>query len=685
MKRINRKSQRKPRQTSSRISDQAKIKEFLEENTPGVLGVLEAILEDAFQRLKHYGRADYSRDVATLRRRYVSEGLSFATKTLPTLYNEFLRYLETGKPSYTSFRCVGGAKHPAFLRQLFAMVSKCHDVDACTESMQCLYQLCHAFKKFRGPYRQSTLQKQLWSFVEDDISLRYIDFLSEVNYPILCEARKSVKDIFSGFDPEFDVDMFVPTPGPGATNTPTRKNVRYRPHVLYKQLDDVFPYEDWFYSHPWDVVTGSRRFRALRHIDMPSSRFKFVPKTYGKPRGICIEQLETQFLQQAIKRFMYSRLSTHPLTKGMVNFTDQTVNGKLALSSSSDKSYATLDMSAASDRVSRKLVRYLFKDCPELWRALDATSTRTIELPKEVGIDFIPDFPCAKFAPMGSATCFPTMALVHFVLIKAILTLSQLPHSLTREVYVYGDDIIIRTECVDAVYAYLPFFGMKFNTDKSYSHSWFRESCGVHAFKGVEITPEYFKYLPGVHSPRNVVLSLLSTEARLFRKGFKRTAALLRSQLLKVKCIKGFPLPYVRPKSPILGWIREDKDAPLNRHIGLKRRYNEDFHRFDVYCLVTSPSGDETTIDNDHEAYLRWFCDAGISGRSSSTKSYSYNVPLTPSERKLSAQRLALADHAQTCVSIHVDGKLERSAETVRDSSNDPPRIFATWYPESAL
>jgi hypothetical protein len=699
---------KKPRHSSRTSDESAKLKEFLS-GTGDVLRYLEAILSDAYDVLPSYRLADYNRDQATLRRRFSHEGLSFATQTLPNLFTDFLRYLETGKPSYPSFKLVKSGKHPVFLRQLFAMVCECQCDDACTQSMQCIYQLCHAFKKFRGPYKTSTLQKQLWSFVEDDVSLRYIDYFSDPLYPILLEARSYVKEIIGDMSPEFDVDLFVPVPGPGATNTPRRKNVRYRPHVLYDQLDEVFPYYEWYFSHPWDLVTDPKLYQSLRRVCAPSSRFKFVPKTYGKPRGICIEELETQHLQQALKRALYDRLESHPLTKGFVNFTEQSINRKLALEASGTKGFATLDMSAASDRVSRTLVRYLFHDCPDMLDALMATSTRTISLPEGM-IEFPTDLPCEKFAPMGSATCFPIMALVHFVLIKAILTLSRLPRTSIREIYVYGDDIIVRSECVDAIYAYLPFFGMKFNTEKSYSHSWFRESCGMHAYKGVEITPEYFKYIPSHHSPRNVVLSLLSTEARLFRKGFRHTAALLRSELFKVKCVQGYHFPYVTPKSPILGWIRDDGDAPTCRHIGLKRRYSKDapwscpwprplyehsydklnayqnhgHQRFEVRVLVARPLAEDLCIESDHEAYYRKLCEWGPNSvpaeRRVEDRSYvAYSSNLSDKEmvraRRNSAHRFALADHCKTSA----------SAKEVKDSQSDPPWIGYEWCPESAL
>jgi hypothetical protein len=674
---------KKPRHSARTLSEAANLKRFLEDQSD-VLLYLEAILLDAHQHLNHYRHADYSRDVATLRRRYESEGLSFATKTLPELWNCLTRSQESGKPSYPSFKLVRGGKHPVFLRQLFAMVCECHDDCACIEAARYLYQLCYAFKKFRGPYRTSTLQKQLWSFVETDIELRYIDFFSEPCYPILLKARQMVKEIFQGISPEFDPDLFVPRPGPGATNTPRRKNVRYRPHVLYKQLCDVFPPEDWNYSHPWDVVTGSAAFKELKAgmLDQPSSRFKFVPKTYGKPRGICIEELETQFLQQALKGAMYHVMESHPLTKGRVNFTRQDTNRELALSSSATGMFATLDMSAASDRVSRHLVRHLFHDCPDMLEALLATSTRNITLPEGM-IEFPSDLPAEKFAPMGSATCFPIMALVHFVLIRAILDLSTVPRSSARDVYVYGDDILVRTECVDAVYDYLPLFGMKFNTDKSFSRWHFRESCGMDALKGVAITPVYFKYIPKLNSPRDVVLSLLSSEATLFKNGFFETAKLLRSKLSKVRCLRGYtPLPYTSPKSPVLGFVRESCDAPSCRHIGLKRRYDLELQRFEVKVVCAVPSQEQLTIDRPEEAYLRSFCDKGIntpdvrSNHFGQSKLGCYPTIDHPRcVRRALARDFALADAAGTLL----------SAEEVKDTSEEPPRFLTMWCPESAL
>lgn len=665
---------KEPRVSPCSSVEAANLKKFLE-TTNGVLPLLEAILADAYEQLNHYRLADYSRDVATLRRRYANEGLSFATKTLPSLFGDLLLTLETGKPSYPSFKMVRGGKHPVFLRQLFAMVFGSDDDQTTATAMKCLYQFCCAFKKLKGPYSNSTLRKQLWSFVETDIELKYIDYTAGDLWDLCDHAGKYITTLCGSMSPEWDVCDFVPRPGPGATNQPRRKNVRYRPHVLYEQLDEVFHYEDWFFSHPWDLVTEPMRLKALERRETPSSRFKFVDKTYAKPRGICIEELETQYLQQGIKNALYRRIESHPMTKGRVNFSDQSVNGGLALESSRSKDYATIDMSEASDRISRRLVKILFHRCPDLCEALLATSTRVIELPDD--IDFIAELPSEKFAPMGSATCFPIMSLVHYALIRAILVKCGHSHDVSRDIFVYGDDIIVRSECVNDVYDWLPQFGMKLNTEKSYHRSHFRESCGVHAYDGVEITPVYLKYTPHSQSHEQAILSLRAAEHGLFERGFKRTAALLRSEIHKVKRFKVRDVPYVSPKSPIFGWIREDDDAPLVRYSGLKRRWVEETQSFLYLARVINPKSDDLNIDQESECYLRWMLENANPDRQS------HGDRLTPHRHTDHLRDFALLTKANE-PPLHHAGEPWLRPQTVMESQE----VFTTkweWCPDSAF
>lgn len=527
---------------------------------------LQTILEDALTILSSYGRADCAKDIRTLKNRVRDEGISFATKSLPNLSDRYLTYLETGKSDYPGFKIQSGTEYPVFLRGLFKlMYDSPNDVQG-IQALSVFYQLCVTFKKIKGPYPPSVLGKQLAEFVSVDDSLSKIDFESEALLPIIEHAGAIITNIFRDFDP-YDDNHARPKPGPGATNTKVEKHMRYEPHVLYTQHHDVLDYFEWFYANPWHLVNEARSVLSLwenRRV-APRARQLFVHKKVGKARGICIEENESQFLQQAFKRSLYNFIERNPITRGRINFTSQEINQELALSSSSDLSLGTIDMSEASDRVAFSLVLLLFKGLPELKAILAALSTRFVDFSKtqcDIGIDSIEMY---KYAPMGSGLCFPIMALVHFALIQAIIRMSAVPnrYALSKKVYVYGDDIIIPVECVPAVYAWLPMFGMKLNINKSFYVSPFRESCGVHAYNGVDITPVYFQSIITKHSRTDSLLSAISKEYLFHKRGYVRTAELIRKEANR----RFGTLPFVGRTSPILGFKRDgrtDLESYLN-------------------------------------------------------------------------------------------------------------------------
>jgi len=577
-----------------------------------VLDYLLAILNDCHKLLPLYGVVDLARDIKTVKRRFAHEGLSFATKTLPSFFDSVVTYLETGVSAYHSFRKKRGAAYPVFLQQLTAQIYE-HPYDDCTvKCMECLYQFCVAFKKLQGPYKNGVLAKQLCEFVNVDEDLPR-ESSSVMQDKILARAYEIVTDVCDGLDPQDpdQAELFTPRPGPGATNTPTDRHMRYRPHVLYTQLSEEFNYKEWFFPpnssqqyHRWDLRCGT--YRDIRHLKTdisPTSRFKFVPKTYSKARGICIEELEMQWLQQGIRKALYHRIEHHPMTSGFVNFTNQNINGSLALQASFSSEYATIDMSSASDRIPRWLVERLFSGNENLMRALIACSTTKIKLPKQKGLPS--QMNVRKYAPMGSALCFPVMGLVHFALITAIVEFFSLPW-MNFPVWVYGDDIVVPTRTARLVMTYLPIFGMKINKEKSFYNSRFRESCGVHAYNGVDITPIRFKSIVKSPARNQELISAVKNEAALYKKGFKDTALLIRQQVQKVfqHRVNVSSFPFVGPKSSVLGWIREANDAPRVRHLGYKRRWVDNFQRFEYSVLVLEPRVEKPPLLSEGEGYL---------------------------------------------------------------------------------
>jgi hypothetical protein len=566
--------------------------------------ILLAILRDGYNLCSSYKLADYLRDVATLKKRLRYEGVGFACMTLPSFFGALTCALETGKPSFPGFKTRFNG-WPAFLSGLTVRVMNHDDDDK--DALQVVYMLCHAFKKLKGPYKETVLRKNIRSFVETDRAIGAINFDSDPLKPIISLARRYVTTLFEGVDEP----ALKPNPGPGATNTPTLQDERYEPHVLYDQLEEQFPADEFFYAHPWDVVSRAREYLALPRASFPTSRFKFIHKYRSKPRGICIEENETQWCQQALKNFLYKHIETHPMTRGRICFTDQTVNQMLALMSSISMAYGTLDMSEASDRVARELVHRLFW-YTGLLEMLDAVSTRVIELPEGLGVDrnlFV-----QKFAPMGSAVCFPIMAVVHFALIKAIIRLSALENAkeVAKHVYVYGDDIIIPREAVQAVYDYLPLFGMKVNEDKSFHSSYFRESCGVHAYKGKDITPVYNNYtLTKAHERKDTtrLLSLIAKEYGYHKNGFHTTSQIMREHASETYG----QLPFGAVNSPLLAWKRDEcaSEHKLQQLLAAKKRkYDPDVqtYYYNLRCAVPRfPSGVRYSKVEASRALLRWY------------------------------------------------------------------------------
>lgn len=511
-----------------------------------------------------------SLDLLTIAKRLRFEGLSFVTTTLPELAKNLLAYLESGvNRPYPGFRLTKH-KHPALLKTVFAAAYDCNNHDH-VEAVGIIYKFSLMFSKLRGTYNPSILSTQLKDFINVDKSLPNIE-----PDKVLYFARKVIAKIFY----KEDVINIIPRPGPGATNVPTLHAERFKPNQIFEQVDNFYRTGEYFYANWYEEHNDISRLTALykKMQSAQTARFKFVPKKANKARGICIEYNDVQYLQQGLSVKIREMISQDPIASRSVFFKYQIHNAREALASSLDGAYATLDMKEASDRISIDLVKYLFKDLPLMSDALCALSTRKItfdtayENCKEQPLD------CKKFAPMGSALCFPIMAIVHYALIKSIIYVNNLPHA---DCLVFGDDLIVHKTVVPYLYKSFPKYGLKFNEDKSFYRCRFRESCGLHAYHGVDITPIYIKYLPQsfVDSPA-IFLSIQQNEYDCHIKGYQHTASYIRR-------LVGM-LPFVSPISNCVGYKRVGAPlVPFNNRT--KRRYNPDLQRFEYKVRVIKP------------------------------------------------------------------------------------------------
>lgn len=215
------------------------------------------------------------------------------------------------------------------------------------------------------------------------------------------------------------------------------------------------------------------------------SELVIVPKSMTTGRTISKEPATLQYLQQGIMKSLDSYIRHHRVLSRHISIHDQVVlNQNMARQGSQDPTkYATIDLSAASDSVSWELVKRLFTGLPLLVYLYTSKSDRTLLPGGEI-------IPIRKFAPMGSALCFPIETLIFAICCEYVCRFSGI-HFRDNPYCVYGDDIVIDTRLVSPLISLLTKIGFLVNTEKSFFSidNTFRESCGGEYYHGEDVSP----------------------------------------------------------------------------------------------------------------------------------------------------------------------------------------------------
>lgn len=211
------------------------------------------------------------------------------------------------------------------------------------------------------------------------------------------------------------------------------------------------------------------------------SKLICVAKSFDKYRTICAEPSILQWCQQGVAHYLCEAISHSPLRKH-VDLKRQDTNRELARLGSIDGSFATIDLSNASDSVMWTLVRESFKHTVFL-RYFYACRSRQVKVGREV-------FSLPMFATMGSALTFPVECIIFSAIVELAFTEENVPET-KRHYRVYGDDIICPSWLAPRVMTLLEEFGFAVNHDKSFfdPSTFFRESCGGEFVQGEDVTP----------------------------------------------------------------------------------------------------------------------------------------------------------------------------------------------------
>lgn len=438
--------------------------------------------------------------------------------------------------------------------------------EALVVALRSLRQVCFCFYKLELPYTREQQSKVLEDFVSVDSAIDFkVETLNPVNKIIHKQAWRIIRRVLSNADPRSG----IPRHGPGAVATGEKLPEKHVFKRDYRRLTAVFGLDEWFFCNLSHVCDSFQELQALETLEVGTAKVVLVPKDSRGPRLISCEPLEYQWIQQSLMRVLVDTIEDHSWTKGQVNFIDQSINRELALKGSKSYDKVTLDMKEASDRVSLELVKSLV---PELWwEHLYASRTASTELPCGRIV------PLNKFAPMGSAVCFPVEALVFWALSVAAINVRRgLPlRKAATKVHVYGDDIICDAEYRGDISNTLPDFGLLLNKDKCCVAGPFTESCGMDAFLGHPVTPTKIRSTWCDYPEPSMLASYVEYSNAFYRRGMFETAEFLEAEVQWIlRSHRMSAIPTVSGENPsCIAFVRQHERAiPKNRALGCKIR-----------------------------------------------------------------------------------------------------------------
>jgi hypothetical protein len=228
----------------------------------------------------------------------------------------------------------------------------------------------------------------------------------------------------------------------------------------------------------------------------PRARASFAPKNAKVSRLITIQPGITMWYQLGLGRLLEERLKR---IFGIDLSTAPDINRRLAWHgsrSSSRDSFATVDLSEASNRISLKFVGQFvpveYQDMLLKLRMGSVESSKFNEVVEAHLVGF-----------MGEGFTFPLMTAIFASAAAAAVSLDDtstrsMPRACSVEhaggrYSVFGDDIVVPTTCYDRLLRLLDILGHKPNVEKSFGSGCFRESCGMDFYEGHNVRPVFLR------------------------------------------------------------------------------------------------------------------------------------------------------------------------------------------------
>nr|URG16506.1 MAG: RNA dependent RNA polymerase [Leviviridae sp.] len=437
-----------------------------------------------------------------------------------------------------------------------------------------------AIKEAYHGYGKSSLYRARLAALDTRKRIRLSTFLTKLDF-----VSNLVTTTLGSYDPS----AWRFKHGPGAVSEVTGPSNKYCWKNWSDSLERDFPIADYgFHSY---ASWADRAYRdEIKGAQAPYSRMVAVPKSFSKPRLIAAEPSEHQWCQQNLWHY-FSRRSRASWISAFVRFNDQSLNQELCSLGSRTGTLATVDLSAASDRVTCHFVGQFFRSNSKVLSSLRACRTHHV---KQLLTPRVPElFDLRKFSTMGNACTFPVESLSFLAIaLAAVLTERGIECKrenvidLEGEVAVFGDDIVIPVDSRELLVEALEILDFKVNDSKSFWTGKFRESCGVDSYDGVNVTPVYWKtfYDGGPES----LASVMETSNNLYNRYLLNASNQLAWTLPR-------QLPVVDVRSGVMGL--KSRTPASNCH--LRKRDNPLLQRDEVQVVSLTTKQHYTPVHDD--------------------------------------------------------------------------------------
>lgn len=292
---------------------------------------------------------------------------------------------------------------------------------------------------------------------------------------------------------------------------------------IIDKLKALSHYTPYLYSPLYSLEGG---YFGAKPASVP--RLIAVPKGMGSRRIIAPEFTVTGWYAQAALGALRRMLDLNG--SGMfINEHQQEVNRMLAESGSTNGEWATIDMSAASDSISK----CIFLSClpPAFHDMYINYMSWDVKIPRGKGYEIVP---LHTLFTSGNPLTWLTEAIWFLGLGRTGCRLAGIKGYRTK-VFAYGDDLIVPSAAYETVCDVLELFGHTVNRRKSYGFGVFRESCGGWYCHGYDVTPTYWPRRIVENTTVDIVSSLCSLQHRLISAGYyvaaERAAAVAQELL----------------------------------------------------------------------------------------------------------------------------------------------------------